>query len=186
MTWLDVLLYSTLVLFVLVCVMLILIVLIQKGRGGGLSSAFSGGGAQAAFGTKTGDMLTWATSVIFGIFVLLAIGLNLLADYRQEQRQANSLMRMQESTRQGQGAADPSVPAATPERLTEETGIPLSPQVSPPVATPPALDRNAPPPPTAPPGVQVVEPPAEAPASTATPTTPSIETAPAQQPPSGN
>ena len=66
-------------LFVLVCIIMILIVLIQKGRGGGLASAFGGAGGNTAFGSKTGDVLTWATSIIFGIFLLLAIILNLLS-----------------------------------------------------------------------------------------------------------
>ena len=44
------------------------LILIQKGRGGGLSGAFGGGGGSSAFGAKTGDVLTWATSIIFGIF----------------------------------------------------------------------------------------------------------------------
>jgi preprotein translocase subunit SecG len=65
-------------LFVLVSLLLILIVLIQKGRGGGLASAFGGGGGNTAFGSKTGDVLTWATSIIFGVFVLLAVILNLM------------------------------------------------------------------------------------------------------------
>jgi preprotein translocase subunit SecG len=63
---------------VIVSVFLILIILIQKGRGGGLASAFGGGGGNTAFGSKTGDVLTWATSIIFGIFLLLAITLNLM------------------------------------------------------------------------------------------------------------
>lgn len=66
-------------LFVIVSLLLILIVLIQKGRGGGLASAFGGGGGNTAFGSKTGDVLTWATSVIFGVFLVLAIVLNLMA-----------------------------------------------------------------------------------------------------------
>src|SRR2546421_6127557 len=65
-------------LFIIVSIFLILIVLIQKGRGGGLSSAFGGGGGSTAFGTKTGDVLTWATSIIFGIFIVLAVALNLV------------------------------------------------------------------------------------------------------------
>src|SRR5436305_13211291 len=71
------------VLMLLVALILILLVLIQKGRGGGLSSAFSGGGGNTAFGSKTGDVLTWATSIVFGVFMLLAIGLNLVANYKQ-------------------------------------------------------------------------------------------------------
>jgi preprotein translocase subunit SecG len=72
--------YTVLTLFLLLCVVLILLVLLQKGRGGGISSAFGGGGGNTAFGSKTGDVLTWATSVVFGLFILLAIVLNLLAD----------------------------------------------------------------------------------------------------------
>ena len=66
-------------LFVLVCLFLILLVLIQKGRGGGLASAFGGAGGNTAFGAKTGDVLTWATSIVFGIFLLLAVILNLMS-----------------------------------------------------------------------------------------------------------
>ena len=72
------LLYPTVTLFVLVCLILILLVLIQKGRGGGLAGAFGGAGGNTAFGAKTGDVLTWATSVVFGIFLLLAIALNVM------------------------------------------------------------------------------------------------------------
>src|ERR1700728_2108365 len=69
--------YLSLSLFLFICVFLILLILIQKGRGGGLSSAFGGGGGSTAFGAKTGDVLTWATSVVFGIFILLAVLLDL-------------------------------------------------------------------------------------------------------------
>lgn len=61
------------VFFVIVCIALILIVLIQKGRGGGLSGAFGGLGAGGLFGTKTGDFLTWVTIAITALFLSLAI-----------------------------------------------------------------------------------------------------------------
>src|SRR5687768_15645919 len=76
----NVLLTIVFILFIIVCLILILLVLIQKGRGGGLASAFGGGGGNTAFGSKTGDVLTWATSVVFGVFLVLAISLNLLAN----------------------------------------------------------------------------------------------------------
>jgi preprotein translocase subunit SecG len=64
--------------FLVVCLALVLIVLIQRPQGGGLSGAFgAGGGAgQTAFGTKTGDVLTLVTIGIFVLFLLTAIGLN--------------------------------------------------------------------------------------------------------------
>jgi preprotein translocase subunit SecG len=70
--------YSLMSLFIFVSFFMILLVLIQKGRGGGLSSAFTGGGGNTAFGSKTGDVLTWITSITFGIFVLLAIIMNVM------------------------------------------------------------------------------------------------------------
>ena len=44
---------------------LILLVLIQRGRGGGLAGAFGGMGGQSAFGTKAGDVFTKITAVSY-------------------------------------------------------------------------------------------------------------------------
>jgi len=60
------------VFFVIVCILLVLIVLLQKGRGGGLGAALGGMGS-AAFGTRVGDMMTWVTIVLTSLFLLLAI-----------------------------------------------------------------------------------------------------------------
>jgi len=60
-------------LFVLVSVVLILVILVQKGRGGGLSGAFGGGMAGGLLGSKTGDFLTWVTIVLVAVFLLLAV-----------------------------------------------------------------------------------------------------------------
>lgn len=68
--------YALSAVFMLVSLLMIMIVLLQKGRGGGISAAFSGGGGGTAFGTKTGDVFTTATVVLFAIFLLMAIGLN--------------------------------------------------------------------------------------------------------------
>lgn len=77
----NILLYISITLFLLICLFMILLILIQKGRGGGLSSAFGGAGGNTAFGSKTGDVLTWVTSVVFGLFLILAVTLNLLGDH---------------------------------------------------------------------------------------------------------
>ncbi len=61
------------VLFIICCVALILIILVQKGKGGGLSGAFGGGMAGGILGSKTGDFLTWVTIVLVGIFLTLAV-----------------------------------------------------------------------------------------------------------------
>lgn len=61
------------VLFVICAVALILVVLVQKGRGGGLSAAFGGGAGGGLLGSKTGDFLTWVTIGLAGVFLLLAM-----------------------------------------------------------------------------------------------------------------
>ncbi|MHC4791254.1 MAG: preprotein translocase subunit SecG [Planctomycetota bacterium] len=60
-------------LFIVCSAALVLIILIQKGRGGGLSSAFGGGMAGGILGSKTGDFLTWVTIVLVGVFLTLAV-----------------------------------------------------------------------------------------------------------------
>lgn len=59
--------------FVAICALLILVILLQKGRGGGLASAFGGAGGYSAFGAKTGDVFTWITVALTGMFVLVAV-----------------------------------------------------------------------------------------------------------------
>ncbi len=46
----------------LLSIFLILLVLVQRGRGGGLTGALGGPGGQSAFGSKAGDMFTKITS----------------------------------------------------------------------------------------------------------------------------
>ena len=52
---------------------LIALVLIQRGRGGGLAGAFGGAGGQSAFGTKAGDLFTRITVVTAAIWIILCI-----------------------------------------------------------------------------------------------------------------
>ena len=62
---------------IFVCCFLMLVILLQRGRGSGLAGAFGGGGGSSAFGAKTGDVFTWITVVVAAVFVLL----NILANY---------------------------------------------------------------------------------------------------------
>jgi len=61
------------VIFVVCSLVLILTILIQKGRGGGLSAAFGGGTAGGLLGSKTGDFLTWFTIALVALFLGLAV-----------------------------------------------------------------------------------------------------------------
>jgi preprotein translocase subunit SecG len=146
--------YTCLTLFVLVCLLLILLILIQKGRGGGLASAFGGGGGNTAFGAKTGDVLTWATSIIFGVFIVLAFFLNLISNSMDER---NKLAARQGAISLPTAPAMPATPAGTP------AGLPL-----------PAGETTTPPPaaPAAPAPATPAAPVAPAPAAPTTPAAP--------------
>ncbi len=61
------------VFFILTSIALVVVILIQKGRGGGLGAAISGGAAGGLFGSKTGDFLTWVTIAMTGLFLFLAV-----------------------------------------------------------------------------------------------------------------
>lgn len=60
------------ILLLVVGLFLMLIILLQRGRGGGLAGAFGGMGGQSAFGTKAGDLFTWITVGTATVWVLLA------------------------------------------------------------------------------------------------------------------
>ena len=62
--------------FILTCVSLIFIILLQKGRGGGLAGAFGGGSGSGLLGTKTGDFMTWVTVALVAVFLILAVVLD--------------------------------------------------------------------------------------------------------------
>jgi len=63
-------------LYVLVCFLLLLVVLLQQGKGGDIASAFGGSGSQAAFGTRSGaTVLTRATTVLGVLFMVGAMTL---------------------------------------------------------------------------------------------------------------
>jgi protein translocase SecG subunit len=74
--------YLWLVLLFLASIFLIILVLIQRGRGGGLTGALGGLGGQSAFGAKAGDVFTRITVVVASIW----IGLCLLLFYTYSHR----------------------------------------------------------------------------------------------------
>jgi preprotein translocase subunit SecG len=61
------------ILIFLTSLFLILLVLVQRGRGGGLTGALGGMGGQSAFGAKAGDTFTRVTMVTATFWILLCM-----------------------------------------------------------------------------------------------------------------
>ena len=66
------------VLHVVVCVFLILVVLLQQGKGGGLG-ALSGGAAQVFGGRGAGNFMTRLTAICAAVFMITSISLAYLS-----------------------------------------------------------------------------------------------------------
>lgn len=112
------------ILLFLTSIFLILLVLVQRGKGGGLVGALGGMGGQSAFGAKAGGIF-WATSVAAGVWILLCIATVTYngADNRvfagasganagQLQDAPNAVEKPDDATNSGTGAANSGAPAS--------------------------------------------------------------------------
>jgi preprotein translocase subunit SecG len=58
-------------LILLTGIFLVFLVLIQRGKGGGLAGAFGGAGGSSAFGSRAGDLFTKVTIVVAIVWIVL-------------------------------------------------------------------------------------------------------------------
>lgn len=73
------------IIHVIVCLLLIAIILLQVGKGHGLTGAsFGSEGAQSIFGTKTGVFLSKATTVTAIVFILTTITLDIIQVHKSK------------------------------------------------------------------------------------------------------
>src|ERR1051325_1968750 len=80
------------ILHVFVCLFLILVVLLQAGRGGGMGIAFGGGGSQTVFGSSgAGNFLTRLTSITAVIFMCTS----LVLAHNSSQQDSKRLQRLE-------------------------------------------------------------------------------------------
>ena len=66
-----------LIFFVIVAILLILLVLVQNEEGSGLGGIFAGG-SSSAFGSRSGNVLTRATTVLGALFLIISLSLALV------------------------------------------------------------------------------------------------------------
>ena len=137
---------------VLVCILLAMVVMLQKPKEGGLGGAFGGGMLEASLGADAGNVLIRTTAILGAIFLLNTLVLARLTSTVH----SRSLM-----AREAEPAAEtaPALPA-TPE-------LPAVPEV--PAAAPQAPAAPAPAAPAAAPADPAAAPAAPAPAAPAAP-----------------
>jgi preprotein translocase subunit SecG len=109
---------------VIVCIFLILVVLLQQGKGADFAGAFGGGGTQATFGARgAGTVLSRATTAAAIIFMITSLALTVLISrpggasvIREGAKQQNQQNQQPPATQQSTPATPaPTTPApATP------------------------------------------------------------------------
>ncbi len=120
-------------LYVLVCLMLSLVILLQQGRGGDIASAFGGSSSQAAFGARSGaTVLTKATAVAAVLFMMFALTLSIIG-----QRGTGSVV-------SGTPAPPPAAKPLTPPRSTAPAAAPSAAPTTPPATSTPAAPATTP------------------------------------------
>ena len=113
--------YLIATIYVLTCFVLMLVILLQQGKGGDIANAFGGGSSQAAFGARSGaTVLSRATTIAAALFLIGAIVLGIVG-----QRGPGSVL----------GGRAPVAPANTTKPATPAPA-PATPAPAP--ATPPA------------------------------------------------
>jgi preprotein translocase subunit SecG len=86
------------ILYVLVCLFLVMVVLLQQGKGADLAGAFGGGGSQTSFGPRTTtNIMHRMTTGAFILFVVLCLALAILSGKQRSSVMENVVVPTEES-----------------------------------------------------------------------------------------
>jgi preprotein translocase subunit SecG len=119
--------WTFMTLHILSCLFLIGVVLLQQGKGQDLASAFGGGGTQTAFGPRgSANVLSRATTVLAGMFMVTSLGLSVL-----KMRSTSILDRVPAATTAPAPAPSASAPAVSLPPAAPAATTPAQPAPSP-------------------------------------------------------
>lgn len=111
--------YAIVTLHIIVCFILVLVVLLQSGKGADLAGAFGGGATQTAFGSRgPASFLSKMTTVAAIVFMLTSIGLSMISTQKASKSVLEGTVEDVETpvTEQSRGEAS-DTPSLTPEQI---------------------------------------------------------------------
>lgn len=109
-----------LVAFIIICVLLIAIVLFQNDESGGLGGLLGGAG-NAAFGSRSGNVLTRTTYILVTLFFLASFGLALINKAPTVSNLDAAVQQVQESEGTSEYWIDSTQPDATAPAVMQST-----------------------------------------------------------------
>lgn len=157
--WLSISINLLLAIFVIVCVLMSMIILMQRPKNEGLGAAFGSGATDQLFGARTTNVLQKATVYLASFFFVLTLALAVLIQKKNSDNP--TLISKVNPPAVPAAPAEPEKPASIAEEAEKAGEKPLEPEA----ATPPA------------------EAPAPANGTPAPESTPAPETAPSEQTP---
>ncbi len=174
--WLSISINLLLVVFVIVCLLMTLVILMQRPKQEGLGAAFGAGVTDQVFGARTTNVLQRGTVYLGSLFFILSLTLAVLIGHKN---QKTSLLKDKTAAAKVE-KAEPEKPAETvkPKSLSEELPVENNPPVV--IPAPAPVETPAPQPEPAPAPAPVVEP---APAPVVEPAPPAAPPADATAPP---
>ena len=138
--------YLITTLHILVCIILILVVLLQSGKGADIAGAFGGGGSQTAFGSRgPASFLSKLTTAAAIVFMLTCIGLSLITTKQEASSVMDTTKGKPAPASKAPAPAKSTVPTPTPEQIQqqkEEIEKRLQQQQAQPAAKPPAAPEG--------------------------------------------
>ena len=165
--WLSISINLLLVIFVIVCLLMTLMILMQRPKQEGLGAAFGGGVTDQVFGARTTNVLQRTTVYLGSAFFIISLVLAVLIGH---QNKGESLLQKPQPKVEAKAPAIPETPAV-PKSLTEELPAEVNSPVAPTPSESPA-DAAQPAPTVVIPDITPPQAPADPPASA--PSTPEV------------
>ena len=127
--WLSISINLLLVIFVIVCLLMTLLILMQRPKQEGLGAAFGGGVTDQVFGARTTNVLQRGTVYLGSLFFLLSLTLAVLIGHKNQKTtlvapKVEVKEAVEEKSTQGQ--AQPATTPAAPAQAVEEVANALN------------------------------------------------------------
>jgi len=127
--WISISINLLLVFFVIVCLLMALLILMQRPKQEGLGAAFGGGVTDQVFGARTTNVLQRGTVYLGSMFFILSLTLAILMGKQSKQK---SLLEPEKPVAEEKSEAEEPVAVETPEApksLAEELPVDATPAV---------------------------------------------------------
>ena len=125
-----------------ICVLLIVIILMQPGKGGGLTNSMAS--AESIFGAKTNVFVIKATAIFAAIFLVTCLGLAILSSQKGKSLMAERALPPVSTQQSSEQQAIPETPPVAGESVTQPESEPVTVAPEPVPAPEPAPEAAVP------------------------------------------